>query len=92
MGENKVLFKKQNITIEDRERVNLTGVENVDSYNDNTIVLSTIKGGLSIKGEGLNISNLSLEDGSLKISGTINSLTYITKEGAPKNLLERLFK
>ncbi|OLS03007.1 sporulation protein YabP [Tissierella creatinophila] len=92
MSENKLSLKPQNITLQDRERLNITGVNNVDSYNDTTIILSTIKGGLNIKGENLNISKLNLDDGSLKISGTINSLTYISKEGAPKNLLERLFK
>lgn len=92
MSENKVVFKNQKISLEDRELLNISGVENVDSYNDNSVVLSTIKGDLNIKGEGLNISRLNLDDGSLKISGTINSLTFITKEGAPKNLLERLFK
>lgn len=92
MSENKLSLKPQNITLEDRERLNITGVNNVDSYNENTIILSTIKGGLNIKGENLNISKLNLDDGSLKISGTINSLIYISKEGAPKNLLERLFK
>lgn len=92
MGENKLIPKQQNITLQDRERLNITGVNSVDSYNDNTIVLSTVKGGLNIKGEGLNISKLNLDDGSLKISGTINSLIYISKEGAPKNLIERLFK
>lgn len=92
MSENKLSLKPQTINLQDRERLNITGVNNVDSYNDNTIILSTVKGGLSVKGENLNISKLNLDDGSLKISGNINSLTYISKEGAPKNLLERLFK
>lgn len=92
MSENRVNFKNQNIIIEDRSRIKITGVEQVDSYNETTIVLSTIKGGISIKGEGLNISNLNIDDGSLRISGMINSLTYISKEGAPKNLLGKIFK
>ncbi|MBC8591241.1 sporulation protein YabP [Wansuia hejianensis] len=92
MSENRVNFKNQNIIIEDRSKIKITGVEQVDSYNETTIVLSTIKGGISIKGEGLNISNLNIDDGSLRISGMINSLTYISKEGTPKNLLGKIFK
>lgn len=92
MSEERIRFKNQNILIEDRSRINITGVEQVDSYNDNTIVLSTVKGGISIKGEGLNISKLNIDDGSLNISGSINSLTYISKEGAPKNFMGRIFK
>ena len=43
MSENMVNFKNQNISIEDRNRVSISGVESVDSFNENTIVLSTIK-------------------------------------------------
>ncbi len=50
MSENKVSFKNQNILIEDRNRVTITGVEQVESFNDNTIILITIKGGMTIKG------------------------------------------
>ncbi|MDD2446954.1 MAG: YabP/YqfC family sporulation protein, partial [Tissierellia bacterium] len=52
MTENKINSKSQNILIEDRNKATISGVEQVDSFNDNSIVLSTIKGGLSIKGEG----------------------------------------
>lgn len=92
MDENRQDLKNQNISLKNRNRMSITGVENVDSYNDNTIVLQTIKGGISIEGEELNISKLNIEDGSLRISGLINSLTYISKEGAPKNIIERLFR
>lgn len=92
MSEDRLKFKNQNIIIEDRSKINITGVEQVDSYNENTIILSTIKGGISIKGEGLNISKLNIDDGSVKISGLINSLTYISKEGAPKNFMGKIFK
>ncbi len=92
MSEDRLKFKNQNITIEDRSKINITGVEQVDSYNESTIILSTIKGGINIKGEGLNISKLNIDDGSVKISGLINSLTYISKEGAPKNFMGKIFK
>lgn len=92
MTENRLQFKSQNIVIEDRNLVTITGVEQVDSFNENTIILSTTKGGLSIKGENLNMSKLNLDEGSVKISGLINSIVYITKEGTPKNLIGKIFK
>lgn len=92
MSEDKVNFKNQNIIIEDRNRINISGVEQVDSFNETTIVLSTVKGGLSIKGEELSISKLNLDEGSVKISGMVNSLTYISKEGTPKNFMGKIFK
>ena len=60
MTENKINSKSQNILIEDRNKATISGVEQVDSFNDNSIVLSTIKGGLSIKGEGLNVGKLNI--------------------------------
>lgn len=92
MSENRISAKSQNILIEDRNNLTISGVEQVDSFNENTIVLSTIKGGLSIKGENLNVSKLNLDEGNVKITGTVNSLTYISKEGAPKNLMGKIFK
>lgn len=92
MTENKLAFKNQNIIIEDRNRMTISGVELVDSFNENTIILSTIKGGLSIKGEELNINKLNLDDGSVRVTGHINSVIYISKEGAPKNIMAKIFK
>lgn len=90
MSEN--MGYKQNILIEDRKLLKLSGVEQVDSFNDNTIVLSTVKGRLSIKGEELNVSKLNLDEGKVEIDGLINSLNYLSKEGEPKNLIGKIFK
>lgn len=86
------MHKKQNILIEDRRHLNLSGVDQVDSFNDNTIILSTIKGRLSIKGEELNISKLNLDEGKVEIDGLVNSLSYLSKEGEPKNFIGKIFK
>ncbi len=92
MTENKIRFRNQNIVLEDREKMTITGVEQVESYNDNTIILTTVKGGITIKGEGLNISKLNLDEGSVKIDGKINGVNYMTKEAAPKNIIGKIFK
>ncbi|HEY8363372.1 MAG TPA: sporulation protein YabP [Tissierellaceae bacterium] len=91
MTENRVRYKNQNIIVEDRENMTVTGVEQVESFNENTIVLNTIKGGMVIKGENLSISKLNLDDGSVKIQGKINGINYSNKE-IPKNLMGKLFK
>ena len=92
MSENKVVFKNQNIIIEDRNKMNVTGVDQVESFNDNTIVLSTVKGGLTIKGEGLNISKLNLEDGNVKIDGVINGVVYTVRDISSRNIIGKIFK
>lgn len=93
MTEGNIKFKKQNIIMEDRSKVTVTGVEQVESFNDNTIVLRTIKGGMVIKGEDLNIGNLNLEDGNVKISGTINGIDYVNETSSQKgNIIGKIFK
>lgn len=92
MTENRVRFRNQNIMLEDREKMTVTGVEHVESFNENTIVLSTVKGGMIIKGDGMNISKLNIEDGSVRIEGIINSLNYTAKDVTTKNIIGKLFK
>lgn len=92
MTENKIKFRNQNIIIEDRELMSVTGVEQVESFNESTIILTTIKGGMTIKGEELNISKLNLEEGSVKIDGKINGVAYTAREATPKNIMGKLFK
>ena len=51
-------FKNQNILLENRSKLTITGVEQVESFNENTIILITVKGGMTIKGEELNVGKL----------------------------------
>ncbi len=93
MSDKIIKFKNQNIYLEDRRNLTITGVEQVESFNDNTILLNTVKGGIIIKGEELNINKLNLEDGNVKINGIVNSVNYSNKEfGSKGNLLGKMFK
>lgn len=92
MTENKIKSKNQNIIIEDRMRMTVSGVEQVENFNDNTIILITINGGMTIKGEGLNISKLNLDDGNVKIDGKINGVAYTARDATSKNIMSKLFK
>jgi sporulation protein YabP len=48
----------------------------VESFDENTIVMATVKGALVVRGEGLHIEKLSLDGGDLKVEGMVDSLTY----------------
>lgn len=83
----------QSLLLENKEVLNVTGVENVDNFNDETVVLITNKGMLTIKGEKLNISKLNVDEGKLIVKGIINSLVYSEHEGKKeKGLIKKLFK
>lgn len=86
-------FKNQNVLMEDRNRVTITGVENVDSFNENIIILKTIKGRMTIEGQELNVGNLNLDNGSVKISGVINGIVYSDKDSSQRGrIIEKIFR
>ena len=64
------------IVLEEREQLSVSGVEEVESFDENTIVMYTSRGTLIVRGQGLHIEKLSLDGGDLKVEGTVESLTY----------------
>jgi len=87
--------RSHNLTIEGRKRMVLTGILNVESFNELEIVVETELGVLSIKGNSLHMSKLNLETGDLAIDGSIDSCTYKEKQDFKtkgKGILNKLFK
>lgn len=64
------------VILEEREQLVISGVEEVESFDENTIVMDTTQGVLIVRGENLHIEKLSLDGGDLKVEGTVESLTY----------------
>lgn len=83
--------RAHNITLNDRKRLNITGVEDVDCFNEQVVVLKTPLGTLTVTGAGLNMSQLSLEDGRVSLEGEVDALEYTggKKKGG---VLGRLFR
>lgn len=69
------------LILEDREHLTVSGVEEVESFDESTILLTTAQGGLEIQGEGLHIEKLSLDGGDLKVEGRVNALLYESDRG-----------
>ena len=77
--EEKKFFKDssaQNVIIESRERVSISGVENVESFDEEKIIMETTEGMLTIEGENLHINSLSLEEGEMMVEGYVFSVVY----------------
>ena len=80
------------LLLEGRERLSISGVEEVESFDENTIVMVTCQGALVVRGDRLHIEKLSLDGGDLKVEGAIDSLTY-EEAGRPRgSLFSRLFR
>lgn len=64
------------LNLEGRSRLSVSGVEEVDSFDENTIVMQTSQGTLVVSGQGLHIEKLSLDGGDLTVEGTVDALSY----------------
>ncbi len=71
--------KTHGISLEDRTRLNVTGVEDVESFDENVIVMNTACGDLIVRGSGLHIGRISLDIGQLSVEGSISELSYEDK-------------
>ena len=80
------------ITLEDRGTLSVSGVMEVERFDENEIVMSTSRGTLVVRGEELHIEKLSLDGGELRVEGNVDSLLY-EDDGEPRGggLLARLF-
>lgn len=85
----------QNIILENREKLNITGILDVFSFDDQIIIIETELGLLTIKGENLKINKLSLDTSDFTVDGNISSLTYSDSDGNSKknkSILSKIFK
>jgi len=85
------------LNLVNREKMLITGVNNVASYDEAEIIIQTVLGVLVVKGDGLHITNLNLEDGKLTVDGYINKLEYPEDKGAKirdksKGIFSRLIR
>ena len=82
-----------NLILENRNVLSLTGVTDVDTFDEKSIVLYTQLGELTIQGKDLHINSMSVETGNLSVEGDIWALVYGDKDKrkAP-TFFSKLFK
>ena len=59
-----------------REQLVVSGVEDVDRFDESAIIMTTASGTLVVTGQDLHIGKLSLDGGELHVDGRIDALTY----------------
>jgi sporulation protein YabP len=83
--------KPHHLILDRRERLSISGVHDVESFDENGIVCKTTQGTLLVRGSALRVDKLSLEGGELSVEGKINSLVY--EDASPSGgLWARLFR
>lgn len=84
----------QNIILENRSKLSISGVLDVLSFDDQVVILETDLGLLTVKGENLRINKLSIDTSEVIVEGDISSLTYSDKdiEKGGSSLFGKIFK
>ena len=75
----------QNIILENREKLNVSGVLDVLSFDDQIVIVETELGLLTIKGENLKINKLNIDTSEVTLDGNISSLLYSNSDSLKKN-------
>lgn len=81
-----------NVIIEGRERLSISGVEDVESFDEESIVIYTSKGTLIVHGDGMRIEKLSVDAGELTVEGSIRALQYEDEVRRSGGFWQRLFQ
>ncbi len=83
----------QNVILEDREHLNISGVLDVEEFCEDKITLETTLGFLEVSGTDLKMNKLSVESGELTIEGEISSIIYTEESTTQKgSFISRLFR
>ena len=86
----KAAARAHSLSMENREKLSLGGVEDVSGFDENLIVLTTSQGQLAIRGEGLHIDRIDLDAGQLEVRGHVQELSY-DEPARAGSLWSRLF-
>ena len=85
--------KKQTVILKNRQELFLDGVSDVVGFDECSVTVKTVLGGLTVDGTDLHITRMSLESGEVVISGNVSGLFYEeTKEIGKPKLFSRLWK
>ena len=90
-----VTKRAHKLILNNRRTCNLTGVNDVLSFDEKEIILETEQGMLMIKGNDLHVNRLTLDKGEVDLDGRIDSFTYSEQSGVAgkgESFLSRLFK
>lgn len=88
--QNEFENKKHLVSIDNRQAIELTGINDVPVFDENDVQLCSDFGDISIKGENMKVEELSLDSGIVKINGKITAIIY-TDNKKTKGFFKRVF-
>ncbi len=64
------------LRLEERKKLSVTGVQEVESFDEETVVMHTARGVLLVRGRELHLQTLSVEGGCVVVEGQLEALSY----------------
>ena len=83
--------KTYKLIIDNREKIIVNGVLNVQSFGEEYLTLNTAMGELTVEGNDLKIESLTKDSGEILIIGKINGIFY-KEEKSDKGFFRKIFK
>ena len=90
--ENKALKMRHNVIMENRRSLSVSGVMDIDSFDEETVVLFTEEGELTIRGVNLHINKIDVDSGDLSLEGEVDSLVYTGNQPQKGGFFSRIFR
>lgn len=88
-NQSSVTSVNHHIILKGRKELTVSAVKSITSYDEYNVVLETEMGTLQIGGEGISVSELSIQSGEVQISGMIEYLQYSNKSERKHSFLGR---
>lgn len=85
------LKKPHTLSLENRSGLKLTGVTDVESFDEDTIMAYTDYGCLTVSGSKMHVEELNLDSGILQVTGEVSALIYSSKTEKSKGFIKRVF-
>ena len=79
------------LTLDERQRLTVSGVQEVLEFNEEAVTVQTVKGTLLIRGSGLRVDKLEKDSGQLRITGLVTDLGY-EETAAASGFFSKLFR
>ena len=90
----KPTVQEHDVMMRGRKNLDITGVKQVESFDNEEFLLETVMGYLAIRGQNLSMKNLDVDKGVVSIKGRIYDLVYLDENHGEKakGFFSKLFK
>ncbi|GLI85576.1 spore protein YabP [Rossellomorea marisflavi] len=93
-NKEKAVFQEHDVMMRGRKLLDITGVKQVESFDNEEFLLETVMGFLSVRGQNLQMKNLDVDKGIVSIKGKVFDLVYLDEQSGEKakGFFSKLFR